>query len=545
MNYFAKSNEISEDASSKECFDLVKGWINNCFSNHPGCGGKDKTLPFILPRRVIWVGSEDREEPRLALTDGGGLERYAALSHCWGDPEKILDTKTLTLQERLHCISLSALPKTFQDAVIITRNLGLKFLWIDSLCILQDSKEDWEIESAKMASIYANAFVTISASGSPDSQGGCFLDSGNRSIHIPSTNREGKLACVGVRERRHLNTFETGQLPLNGRGWVLQESLLSVRKLLYTGKELVWECHTSIACECSPKFRPNPGDQAYPASMAGTRGRRRVATHWSAIVEQFTKRNLTKQQDRLVAIAGLASAMNQIWPDEYLCGLWKSNLNRGLLWFNVDENSQRHNSYYAPSWTWASITGKIRWEPSSSVYYAKEAQLKHTFLIERVVCEPATANQYGPAKRGHLKVIGLVIPVNIMEGGLLDGIRFLVASSVRSDNGVVPSCLVRPDIGDYREELLSKSPFLFLILSKSTRRTRTYDEDFCISGLILRKLPSGGNKYQRVGFASSAFGMVDRLENRPQFGIEFQGTFLYNRYDHWIGIARNRTIIIE
>lgn len=92
-------------------------------------------------------------------------------------------------------IFLSDLPPLFQDAIIITRQLGLRYLWIDSLCIIQDSLRDWETEAAKMASIYQNSYVTISATDASNGSAKCLQIGEKRSRFHTKTQQRRNLRC--------------------------------------------------------------------------------------------------------------------------------------------------------------------------------------------------------------------------------------------------------------------------------------------------------------------------------------------------------------
>jgi hypothetical protein len=153
----------------------AKKWIASCHGNDL-CQNKAIDGPFC-PTRVLDVNANDSREIRLIETgECPGLDSvpYIALSHCWGGSIKTQLTEK-NLEEMKHSISADKLPKNFQDAISITRRLGAQYLWIDSLCIIQDSHEDWVRESAKLGLLYANAICTISATASRNSSGGCFL----------------------------------------------------------------------------------------------------------------------------------------------------------------------------------------------------------------------------------------------------------------------------------------------------------------------------------------------------------------------------------
>lgn len=145
---------------------LALEWIKQCIEDHPHCSREPHPL---LPYRVLNVA--DGRDPQLCVNSWQDRGNYAALSHCWGTKES-LKTVTSTLDEHLNGISSAKFPKTFQDAIVVCRRLGIPYLWIDSLCTIQDSKDDWATQSAQMSDIYSNAIVTISTDAAPDSHCG-------------------------------------------------------------------------------------------------------------------------------------------------------------------------------------------------------------------------------------------------------------------------------------------------------------------------------------------------------------------------------------
>lgn len=154
--------------------------MQHCIDNHDKCrrtiaaGNIDDTAQPEMPRRVLDVSDE---KVRLIDTSLDGEPRtghYAALSHCWG-PKQLLTTTQATFRSRIDGIAFEDLPRTFQDAVTVTRTLCLRYIWIDSLCIVQDSHQDWLTESAKMGTVYQDASIVIAASGASEGSEGCFI----------------------------------------------------------------------------------------------------------------------------------------------------------------------------------------------------------------------------------------------------------------------------------------------------------------------------------------------------------------------------------
>jgi Heterokaryon incompatibility protein (HET) len=162
---------VGRRASQKVELDLGVAWIRECSEKHPDCKHEDETL---LPSRIIDVGTSDGQEIpclRLCSEERG---HYVTLSHCWG-PSNPTRTTAACFQDYLQGIPLANLPKTYRDAIAVTRRLGIRYLWIDSLCIIQDSSEDWEKECIKMPQIYQNSTVIIAGPAASGCESG-FLD---------------------------------------------------------------------------------------------------------------------------------------------------------------------------------------------------------------------------------------------------------------------------------------------------------------------------------------------------------------------------------
>jgi hypothetical protein len=137
------------------CYQQIHGWMQECVNEHRNsCPLPQKLSP--LPTRVIDVSPIANPEIPRVLKTGREPGSFVALSHCWGSKSRyILDSETL--RERLRGMTMTSLPPTFRDAIIVTRGLGYRYLWIDSLCILQDSYEDWDNKSGKMLDYYVHS----------------------------------------------------------------------------------------------------------------------------------------------------------------------------------------------------------------------------------------------------------------------------------------------------------------------------------------------------------------------------------------------------
>jgi hypothetical protein len=264
--------------SSDATLELVQRWLRQC-EQHENCEIPEDEL---LPARTIFVG-EDNSEIKLS-ENCGTVGQYTCLSHCWGTLQ-LLKTQTHSIKKHRQTIPWDVLPRTFKHAIELTRRLGIKHIWIDSLCILQDDEQDWALESAKMASIYSNAYLTLAATNSKDADGGL-----SHTIEVPfEFVLQPFKKSIFVTPATH-----QGSSPLLLRGWVLQERLLSPRVVHFNNDELAWECNSITDCECG---------QDHPLGDGTTFTDKPPL--WRTIVEQFSHLLLTKPEDKLPALSGV------------------------------------------------------------------------------------------------------------------------------------------------------------------------------------------------------------------------------------------------
>lgn len=342
---------------------LVQHWMNECYESHPACSSKipDELRP--LPTRVLDLGFDGLT---MKLLHASGMKgRYIALSHCWG-PTQPLKTTKASLTAHTRGITVKDLPKTFSDAVRVTRCLGVRYLWIDSLAIVQDDPEDWKREAAKMGDVFGNAYMTIAASRSTSSSSG-FLGARTEDRIVNICPTDSAPCCIG---RRHIFTNDVDYAPLAERAWVMQERVLSRRTLHFTSTQIYWECWTRhqgedlddlhLGVSKIDVYPPmlSPGDPE-PDIHDNRCHRKRTPRQWWHLLSSYTAGKLTYQTDRLVAISGLMSRISQATGQTSVSGLFKDQLYAGLLWSATDTPLQRQNDLQAPSWSWVSRTGPI------------------------------------------------------------------------------------------------------------------------------------------------------------------------------------------
>lgn len=234
---------MNPHVASPVSYELARLWVQDCLLYHKGCPRPD---PSFTPTRLIDVGKDNGEESTYVHLSSGEKALYAALSYCWGGPQPVTLT-TLTRSEMLRGIATSTLPQTIQDAITVTRKLGLRYLWVDALCIIQDSASDRDAEIAKMDRLYQNAQLTISAASAERCQDGFLATRSGYRRHqtsftsIPYACPDGKTGNVLLEEYQ---LYDSRIEPLNRRGWTLQERLLSSRTLIYSSWQLLWQCQS-------------------------------------------------------------------------------------------------------------------------------------------------------------------------------------------------------------------------------------------------------------------------------------------------------------
>ncbi|MCJ1384925.1 hypothetical protein MMC17_008043 [Xylographa soralifera] len=288
------------------------------------------------------------------------------------------------IHEMEKSIPMSILPPLFQDAVVITRRLGFRHLWIDSLCIIQDSPEDWDHEVTQMGNIYARSSLNIAADSSKNCSDSIL---GQRHLAFPPIK-------IAFKSHKHQISGTMLVRPcldswddvlqyasnLSSRAWVLQESMLASRTLHFCKQQMLWECRSlRIAESClTPTAAPIPGlrkehqddwslNKRFLLSVImkddtySTKARHLLFLQWYTVVEKYSLRNLTISHDRLPALASLAYCFRDLLKDNYHCGIFASDLHRGLLWQTQDRVSARPAaSFLAPSWSWASVDGPVK-----------------------------------------------------------------------------------------------------------------------------------------------------------------------------------------
>lgn len=403
---------------------IVVEWLRECVEKHD-CQGDTATLPT----RVLDLSQSSEGGISLYVTDQE-IELYAALSHCWGG-EVPMKTTTLNYEAQQNHIAVDDLPMNFKDAIEVTRRLGLRYLWIDALCIIQDDLSDWEVESREMSRIYGDAHIVIGADGAKSTEEGFLHDS----PEYNSMHADGKSALVAVVDDEQADVYisecpkhyDTCSLldkailseqyediienPLSQRAWTFQEQLLARRMVHFTKEEMVWECRSRYRCECT-QFDDSRQRTSKDDWISGDTAK--MGIQWYTFVNEVCVRQLTFRTDILPCLSGLAAQMEASGMGRYLAGLWEEDLLLGLTW-SYEQLQNRILPQQAPSWSWASLEGR------SSPYWLLRQQwdsialkVQHAQILD-AQCISKGQNAYGAVSQGHIKMIAPIVRVEVME----------------------------------------------------------------------------------------------------------------------------------
>ncbi|KAI1121299.1 heterokaryon incompatibility protein-domain-containing protein [Nemania abortiva] len=316
-----------------------------------------------LPTRLIDVGKEQDIFPRkirLVQHEPGSRGNYLALSHRWSS--SCHTTTTENLEEHLREIPEQKLPQTFSNAVTICKYMDIQYLWIDSLCIVQNDEVDWKTQSKLMGDIYQNAFCTIAAHSAKDDSDSFLHNTLLKRGQSALLGRRGTQKWEASSPSHFARDYFSGS-SISSRGWVLQERLLSRQILHFLPGAIYWE-----STESATILSADTGESEYfgrlPVLSQGL-------DSWFETVEWYSRCNLTKGQDKLPALAGVATKYQQISFSHYLAGIWGPDISRCFLWVAADgKTARRPAPLRAPTFSWASLDGPVIYMRKDTDKYA-------------------------------------------------------------------------------------------------------------------------------------------------------------------------------
>ncbi|KNB14149.1 hypothetical protein FOXG_13073 [Fusarium oxysporum f. sp. lycopersici 4287] len=447
---------IPAQHTAQSAAEAANRWIGVCDKNHPSCMARAAPPPDArMPTRLLDLGTGDSTTWRIIETQQDRVP-YVALSHRWTE-----NTPTL-LQKNYdaYCDPQpdSILPQNYRDMLDICRAIQIRYIWIDSLCIIQDDNgADFRHEAPIMLDVYRYAFLTLMilwefsdstvfrecrpstiARPRPQSykrteltetdQGSWYTCLKNLVISeaaVPSKDSMSNAhnyAFVRVENTGSYN-FDVNNAPINKRAWVLQERSLSRRILCLGNEQLYWECDGQItapliANEASPNGLPSITQRESLCSLSGTHSVR----SWNSLLEEYTARQLTYEEDRLVALSGVARAVAKLTGHTYFAGIWAESWMLDLLWEpdRARPESARAkpitmgvSSMVLPSWSWLSFPGSVIPGPHRCGFGLRldSKEVIALSFLSRTMITPPDADPYVYFHQATIRIRGLLIPV--------------------------------------------------------------------------------------------------------------------------------------
>jgi hypothetical protein len=469
----------------------------------------------VLPTRLVEVGHTNSSLRLRSSCDLPSQTLYIALSHCWGSKPIITLTKE-NFSDFHKDLPASQLSKTFQDAIFITRLLqsrfGIRYLWIDSLCIIQDCPEDWIHEAPRIADVYGNAWCTLAASGSPDGSTGLLLTKAEPRVPpviapFVEAEKTNALQVLCLNWERNDNNITNA--PLGRRAWALQERYLSSRILHFAVDEIYWSCQVFGASETywkgDPAFmkgdsiRGNPITSIVRVPDVLDLMEAKNAWHWA--VCHFAGAGLTVAQDKFFAISGIAKQFQRIFHgSEYLAGLWKFDIERQLVWRTREVSArtllQSCDPYVAPSWSWASahVELYIDWMSEKFGVVGKVVDCYTTL---------SSSDAFGPISSGLLRLQGPLYACQLFGAEdpmvSLEGEEFCIDAeyypdislfSIPEGGGIYCALICEQTLDTWKKDVKSEYTW------KSNER---------LLGLVIQRIGDNRGQYRRIGSFRTVF----------------------------------------
>ena len=508
---------------SDETFSCAATWLSTCLRNHEMCSINSADFNF-RPRRLLKV-SIVNSGLSIQLTHTHNITgkiQYLALSHCWGEAEglELNEERLNTFCER---IPLEILPKTFLDAVVITARLRCQYIWIASLCIIQDCPRDRNLEISAMGDIYKYSLCTIAALSARNSNEGCFVERDPlrydryQSLDDASFQRVQNLDALPGPDctSQHRPRLHT-------RAWVVQERALSPRTLYYGSDMIYWECVQCRAFECRPKMEDfeKPGSGLLNIISGTKNSFKRLLTScrsdpavdwrhaWRILVQHYSTCQLTRDDDKWSAFQGLAMEVERHCGDRLLNGLWRNHLRRELLWFANGPGPGKAletQQLQPPSWSWVSINGRVMWLEDINAAFSHN----HAEWTAIVSSSASSGASIKPARDSIIVEAPLV---NLAE--VFPRSRGAPGLNHQSERPNVSSVTWNPDTA----QSVDISPKWALQFAR-TNGIRDNSKFITYFGLVVREVEGSPGIWKRLGFYQITWAQVDFRDSEPAWGL--------------------------
>ena len=507
--------------------DQIQNWLASCSTVHTSqCGASAALSGGFVPSRLVKVKTAGDisdicvVQHQDVIHDREADMRYMTLSYCWGS-EQFLVLNKRTFPDLIKGMPIESLSKVFQEAIQLTRLLDVPYLWIDALCILQDSKEDWESEAGKMAEVYSNSFLNLAASTSTDGSGGLFSTRAKPSVMPWTTEIDLQITNGSYKSGSsfkgsylvNYNFFQSliDTAPLYKRAWVFQERILAPKTIHFAEDQMFWECPYLVASEVQPN-----GMSGLPVSMSkcikdpirywnpDSSWNSAVIGFWQALIQDYCPGRLTVSSDKLIAISGIAHEVylnGNLKPEQYVAGLWAIDLEQQLVWFvHEPGHGRRPKTYRAPSWSWAAVDGPICAGDFDIVDCLFDVEEAYTVPV----ADPFGAVKPGCFIRVKAHLMLLALPDSLEEESTV----VLELASGSTSNPKRATCIINWDDDSAASlEKLTADRFgpRLIILMACHWYFRESTQERGLKGLVLKRSLYETGIYQRVGYFESVY----------------------------------------
>jgi len=412
-------------------YTMLCKWLKNCMETHKSChpvgqsSVSDLSCESVaLPIRLVDVGSSVGEILPFLAETRGKRGSYLTLSHRWGK-----HLKTETTEDNIHrfkqALPMDELPQTFKDAIMVTRRLGFRYIWIDSLCIIQHDEEDWLRESAKMGDIFESSSCTLAAVHALDD------DSNDQGLFLPRSDPLAVRMCCPFKRKavpeasakilnaagrncvwkyewlkkgqeeadisdiiRH-NTivlrpriaslwYKMQRSEWYNRGWVFQERILSRRIIYYTGDKVYWDCLQEQGDEQGVETAQSSRNAWFSSeTMAASTAQ----SFGEMLAREYSTCKLSKRKDNLLAIMGVCNKFGDYYRQTFHAGVLDDGTGRSLLWYASEDSMPQYKDFHAPSWTWSGRSGKPSYYIPEPLETTSEGLISHMSFHTRTDCD--------------------------------------------------------------------------------------------------------------------------------------------------------------
>jgi Heterokaryon incompatibility protein (HET) len=481
----------------------------------------------VLPSRVVDIGEREDSPIRLHINQNGTRGQYAALSYCWGGDQPYKTTNS-NLNSYTHELASNIFPKTLSDAIKVCREVGIRYIWIDALCIVQDDQKDKAKQISHMGRIYKDATFTIMVASARSVYEG-FL--GNAKVDAPAAKLpfhidEDSFGAVFVRSCYNSPYFLDKE-PIFNRAWTLQEMLLPSRILMFDSYQVTLKCgeydflpamdtYLDLELPINSKASPEYGilqnfhlerlAKEYDGNAFLTkedidgftaRGYSRQSQIWTSLMAEYSRRDISVINDRYPALAGVTEELQKIWDGEYAAGFWKGSLVQHLGWVGGVNNEEFGGRKWksrleGPSWSWMSHPSSISIDPVAVT----------DVKVLGCVTELASIDQpFGKVKKGILVLEARTLPLSDLRAQLRPNLN----SGWKRTLAIMPEAVAGIAL-DFPEQGMPGGELKALVLGL------TYSSvgEHCLSLLVLHKLERG--TYERIGHAIMHTAEGDRSE---------------------------------